>query len=225
MGVHLEFSVPAAGFRLGEVLSGTAGMRLELERVVPVGEAVTPFDWATGSDHSTFEANVNAHPAVEELIELDALGNKRLYRITWNEAPTDLLKAIADAGGSVLRAHGDDGWWFRLRFEDHEAVSQFHDEVVDRGITLHVDRTYSPSEATDPVDRFDLTDGQREALLLALEQGYFATPRQTGLDELADDLDVTRQAVSKRIRRGNETVLHSVLSSAIEDTDEHSRPS
>lgn len=52
---------------------------------------------------------------------------------------------------------------------------------------------------------------QREALILAVERGYFAVPRETKLEEIAEELGITRQAASERVRRGAETVLRKSL--------------
>ena len=60
----------------------------------------------------------------------------------------------------------------------------------------------------------EVSADQREALLLALDQGYFATPRESTLDEMAEKLDITKQALSVRIRRANEKVLSEVLLSS-----------
>lgn len=151
-------------------------MQFELERVVPTGHMVMPFVWATGNAHATFEETIRDDPAVEELLVLDKLGDSGLYRIEWRETPTDLIEAIAAAEASVLQARGDSNWVFRLRFNDHHKLSQFHNYVIDQGVPLHIDRTYTLSEATDRSHHFDLTPEQREALLLALRKGYFATP-------------------------------------------------
>jgi predicted DNA binding protein len=65
--------------------------------------------------------------------------------------------------------------------------------------------------------RFGLSQEQREALVLALRRGYFETPSEVGLDELAEELDITRQALSNRIRRGNRNVLRKVLLTSAND--------
>jgi predicted DNA binding protein len=46
---------------------------------------------------------------------------------------------------------------------------------------------------------------------LAVEEGYFATPKETSLSALADRLGISQQALSTRIRRGNERVLQATL--------------
>lgn len=210
MSVILEFSIPATGFHLGEVLSGPP-MRIKLERIVPTGDMVMPFVWATGTDHDGFAEMVRSQSDVRELLALDRVGESGLYRIEWEEPPMDLIEGIAEADGVVLEAHGRDDWTFRVRFPDHDDLSAFHDYVTERNVSVHIDRTYTLAEATDLVCRFGLSQEQRDALLLALQHGYFETPRETGLDALADELDISRQALSNRIRRGNEKILREVL--------------
>lgn len=220
MSVILEFTIAAEDFRLGQVLSNPPEMQFELERVVPTGHMVMPFVWATGDDHAAFAENVRNDPAVRELLALDRLDDSGLYRVEWNDSPTDLIEAISKADASILQARGNDEWVFRLRFNDHDKLSQFHNYVIEEEMALHIDRTYTLTEATDRGHRFDLTKEQREALLLALQRGYFATPRDVSLDELAGELEITRQALSNRIRLGNEKVLRGALLPSITDFDE-----
>ncbi|WP_217493319.1 helix-turn-helix domain-containing protein [Haladaptatus sp. W1] len=72
-------------------------------------------------------------------------------------------------------------------------------------------------EEADPGYQFGLTQEQREALVLALNRGYFSTPSEITLDELANQLGITSQAVSNRVRLGTEKVLRSVLVSSASD--------
>ena len=211
MSIVLEFTIPSEEFRLGEVLSGPSEMRFELERIVPTGTMIMPFVWAIGGDHASFVDHVSQNPFVEELLALDTLEDRTLYRIEWKDSPTDLVEAVAAADGTVLQAHGNREWTFHIRFPDHERLSQFHDDVLADGISLHVNRTYTLSESSGDSRSFGLTAEQHRALVLALEAGYFATPRETNLDELADRLDITPQAFSERVRRANEKVLQEVL--------------
>lgn len=211
MGVILEFSIGATDFRLGEALSGSPDVRVELERIVPTGEMVTPFVWATGEDQAAFAATVRSRASVNEFVELDRVGERRLYRIEWAEPPVDLIAGISGAGAVVLEAGGDTEWSFRVRFSDQDGVSAFHEYVIEQDIPVDIDRTVTLSETSDDGRRFDLSTDQREALVLALQRGYFATPSEANLEELAEELDITRQAVSDRLRRANETVLTEAL--------------
>lgn len=217
MSVILEFSIDGEAFQLGTVLSGLPEMHLELERIVPTGNMIMPFVWATGDDHGAFEENVRNHPSVKEFLVLDRIGDSGLYRIEWENAPTDLIEGIAEADAVVLQAHGNERWVFRLRFIDHDRLSRFHNYVIEHDTTIHIERTYTLTEENERGYRFDLSSEQREALVLALQRGYFATPSEASLDELADELGISRQALSKRIRRGNEKVLRRILLSSAGD--------
>lgn len=50
---------------------------------------------------------------------------------------------------------------------------------------------------------------QREALVAAVQHGYYETPRQTTLDELADRLDCPRSTLSYRLRRAESKLAKS----------------
>lgn len=215
MSVILEFAVDGEEFTLGRVLSGPPVMRLELERIVPTGNAVMPFVWATGEEFEAFEEKVRESPSVKELLALDKVGDSGLYRIEWRDHPEDLIEAIAESDAAVLEARGKENWTFRLRFPDHDKLSLFHNYCTDHDVTIRIDRTYTLTEETERGRQFDLSQEQREALVLALRRGYFATPSEVSLDELADELDISRQALSNRIRRGNEKVLRKSLLSSV----------
>lgn len=215
----LEFTVDAAEFALGDVLSGSQDMHFELERIVPTGDAEMPFVWVTGTDFEVFERNVRESPRVEELLALDRVGDNSLYRIEWTTPHEDLSRAIADASATVLEAQGDDRWRFRLRFVDHEKLSQFHNYCLADELPIHVERTYTLTENTRSTRNFGLTPEQREAVVLALRRGYFDLPSDATLDDLADELDASTQALSERIRRGEKEVLRRVLLSSAEDLD------
>ncbi|WP_089818931.1 helix-turn-helix domain-containing protein [Halomicrobium zhouii] len=102
--------------------------------------------------------------------------------------------SILDNEGSV------DGFWLRLRVPDRETLRTIVGELRELGSNPVVDRIYS--EQTPGRGTGDLTDRQRECLRLALEAGYFETPSEATLDELAADLDISSQALSKHIRAG-----------------------
>jgi predicted DNA binding protein len=56
-----------------------------------------------------------------------------------------------------------------------------------------------------------LTEKQRDALLSALQRGYFQTSRQITLSELAEEFDIRQKSLFDLIRRGNEALLMHVL--------------
>lgn len=212
MSVILEFTVDADDFVLGQALSGPTGMYYELEKIIPVADTVMPFIWVTGSDFETFEKTVRASPFIKELRKMDKLNDTSLYRIEWVEdLQMSLLDCLRETDATVLEVSGNNTWMFQLRFPDHDKLSQFANYLIDHEIPISVVHTYTLTEETARGYLFDLTHEQREALVLALQCGYFATPSEASLTELADELGITKQAASSRIRLGTERVLRETL--------------
>ncbi|RQG98055.1 helix-turn-helix domain-containing protein [Natrarchaeobius chitinivorans] len=219
MSVILEYTIENEEFMLGEVLAGPPQMRIELERIVPTGNSVVPFLWVTGDDFEAFEQQVTAHEFVDDILALDKVEDSTLYRVKWHGKHNDLIQGITEAEGTILEGRADDRWYFRLRFPDHDSLSRFHNTCTDLGISIHIVRTYTETDRTESVKQFALSQEQREALIVGLRRGYFDTPSQVSLDELADELEISQQATSDRIRRGTKQVLSEVLLASATDFD------
>jgi len=123
--------------------------------------------------------------------------------------PGDLTyHAWVDRGGILTRAEVTvDGWRLDLRFPDQDRCSSYHRACVERGLSVHVLRL--STDATQSGSH--LTHAQWEVLNAANREGYFDVPRRTSLTELAAGLDLSRQAVSERLRRGLGNVVGSHL--------------
>lgn len=52
----------------------------------------------------------------------------------------------------------------------------------------------------------NLTETEQETILTALESGYFQSPREATLAELADEFDISKPGVSKNLRRGQRKI-------------------
>ncbi|QLG28205.1 helix-turn-helix domain-containing protein [Halorarum halophilum] len=217
MSVILEFTIDSDEFALGTALGGIPGMVIELERLVPMGGSSIPFFWASGGDFDALETQVRESDLVTGLTALDRIDDMVHYRVDWVGETGVLLKGIHDMGGAILEGTSNGTWHFRVRFPDHQALAAFYNYLTEHDVSVHVERVYTLTEETSRVRAFDLTHDQREALVLALDRGYFATPSEASLDDLAEDLGITQQALSKRIRRGNEKVLRNVLGSSAND--------
>lgn len=211
MSVIVEFTIAAEAFGLGRALSGRGKGTVELERIVPADNSVVPFFWMKGGEHDALEADVDASEYVENLTVMDRVGDHTLYRVTWTGKEEPLIHGIASNEGTILDARSNGNWSFQLRFLDHQHLAEFYNHCTEHDVGLQVDRVYTLTEESLQGRVFGLTDEQREALVLALEAGYFATPRETTMEELATRLDISQQAFSDRLRRGTEKVLRNAL--------------
>ena len=219
MSVLLAFTVGSEQFKLGDVLSNGGDLHFELERIVPTASHVLPFVWVSTDANPAevlprFEERVRASPSVLELLALDRVEDGGLYRIEWEEQTDGLIQALAETEATVLEARGNRTWRFRVRFTDHDRLSEFHNYLTDLGVTVRIERTYTFAEETARRRDFGLSSEQREALVLALRRGYFETPSEVSLDDPAEELGITKQAVSNRIRRGNAKMLRPLLLSS-----------
>ncbi|ELY49632.1 helix-turn-helix domain-containing protein [Natronolimnohabitans innermongolicus] len=212
MSIVAEFSLSTEEFVFGSALSTAEDMQIELEAIIPTGPRLVPYFWATGDGFEGFERNVLSDPSVESITQLDRIDDTALYRTAWGTDVDSLLQGLADTEAVVLEAMtADDGWHFRVRFSDRHLLGQFYDYCTERGIDIDIERVHALSEASRAGRVFDLTPEQREAIVLAVRWGYFAVPRETDLSQIADELGISQQAASKRVRRGADKVLRGAL--------------
>ena len=211
MTILAEISIEADQFLLGQLISEYPNLSVEIERVVPAGNRVMPYIWGYGNELAAFEAAMNESPNVKSITVLDEFDDRALYKIEWEDPAEQLISGITQADATILEAHSDDEWLFRIRFETHGGLAQFNRYCADHGITFRVDRVSSLAENPSDDRGYDLTEAQFEALALAVERGYFKVPRDVKFDELAAELDLSVQALSERVRRGADKVLTSVL--------------
>ncbi|RLM95775.1 helix-turn-helix domain-containing protein [Haloarcula sp. Atlit-7R] len=211
MTVVAEFTIDSDEFILGKVLARGDNTHVEMERVVPASGRVMPYTWVHGGGFDEFEAAVESSKYVQALRSLDRIGESALYRVEWAEDVESLIYGMAETNATILEARGNVEWFFRIRFDDHSGLTDFHNFCTDHDIVFQLDRVYTLAEEYDGGYMFDLTDSQRRALVLAVESGYFEVPRGTTLGELGAELGISEQSVSESIRRATNKVLHSVM--------------
>ena len=216
MTVVVHLTVPARNFTLGRQLRFDHSMRFKLERVVPTSGRVAPFFWAIGGDLSAFEGHLAGRDAIESLEVCDTATDRRgtpraLFEVAWNPAKEEFIHSVIDARATILQAIGTyDTWKFQIRFTDQSDVTEFQNACKRAEVGFRVDRVYTLDEWHVKTS-FQLTEKQQDLLLSALEEGYFDVPRRTSLDELATQFDVSRQALSERLRRAHATLILNAL--------------
>jgi len=201
MSVIVEFRVPSGDFELGQILSVEGDSTIELETLVPLGEASVPLFWIRNSTRESFVESVQRHPSVDEATRVDAFEERTLLTLDWDANQDHLVSAVQSNDGQMLNAVGSAASWrFEVRFPTHESLSAFSTSCGDDGIDPEVTRVYNPSDP-DVQPWYGLTEPQLEALTLAIEMGYYDIPRGCTTKELADELGISDQAVTERLRR------------------------
>ncbi|MFW5920182.1 MAG: helix-turn-helix domain-containing protein [Halanaeroarchaeum sp.] len=95
---------------------------------------------------------------------------------------------------------------------DRSMIPELVGGLQDVGYPARVDRIVRIDEevlGTPPVlcDFSLLTEKQQEALVLAVERGYYEQPREATLEDLAEDLDVGKSAVSHRLKAAEAKII------------------
>lgn len=106
---------------------------------------------------------------------------------------------------------------------DREELSSVVAGLRDRGSTVRLKRISTPSVDTGrrmlELDADAVTDKQRQAVRAAIEAGYYETPREADLADLADALEVSKSAVSQRL-----TAVESKLVAELVEAEDGPRP-
>ena len=212
MSTIADLRLPAAETALATTFERVPRATFELESSV---SKTRPSLWVTGVDRETADDAFAADPSVETtelLVETDA---RLLYDVTFaDETDADRLwnDLLAD-GGSLLEARATDGWWrMTVRYRDRKQLCDAYDRLVERGINADLRRVTDVTDTDGHETR--LTPEQQEALEAALEYGYFEIPRGVSMEELADELGISHQALSERFRRAYETLVDAELQPA-----------
>lgn len=114
--------------------------------------------------------------------------------------------------------HGHEQHW-RIATRDDERVGLLYDTLTGKlreGIDFefgHLEDVKTP--VADLLASPSLPYEQRETLELAAERGYYESPRETTLDELAAELDRPRSTVSYRLRRAEAALVDEYLSNTL----------
>ncbi|KAB1193024.1 DNA-binding protein [Haloferax sp. MBLA0076] len=208
------------GFPLGDSYLGTALEDSDLEITcvpsVPVSGDPVPYFTVSGTDADTFEDILEAHPNVEYFELVTSRPERRLYRCQWRLKDRGLISTIQMHNGIVRRIVGTkDGWTLSVFFPTNDHAAQFHSACLDRRLEIDVRRVEPASVDERHPATSDLSEKQLTALELAFSQGYFETPKEASLGDIADDIGISEQALSQRIRRA----LNRLVASSMDDTD------
>lgn len=152
-------------------------------------------------------------PMVEDASALVTSDHGTLYYAVFDPefSASRLYRNAVTRGGLFLGGRAvDTQFELRMRFPDRDAVARFRDDCASLDIDLSVEAIYE-SDSGQLAGQFGLSQPQREALLLAVERGYFKVPRQASLADLADVLGVSSQAASERLRRGLDSLVEQTL--------------
>jgi len=188
---------------------------------------------AEAADRPTLESGletVRSHREVDDYELFSKVDNVAKFRTVVGS--TDAMEVVhANDGyvtGPFFAESGTETW--HLGFDEAEradgalsALERTHEfDVVGRDDTdeteLHQLVQNAGAAMTLIEGAKDLSDVERQTLEAAVSDGYYESPRDATLGTLADRFDVSKPAVSKNLRRGEQKMIQRVIE-AIEDIE------
>jgi predicted DNA binding protein len=212
MSIIAEFSVKSEDLALHKSLTEAPHMVVEIEQVVATMEnKLMPYFWVSGGDHVEFEEAFQNDTSVTNVARIDQVDDAILYRAEWTEKVETIVYAYLELGATILQAVGrDTNWELRMRFDDRNSLSQFEDYCEKNGISFELNRLQEQEQPMASA-QYDLTTKQRETLVTALDKGYYEVPQKISMNELADEMGVSQQALSKRFHAAHKNLITSTL--------------
>jgi hypothetical protein len=210
MLVELQFGTRLLRPTLSEAsVSEVSIERLDATEDIPLRSIC----WLEQDDPEEFEGALADDRTVDDAARIVGTEHGCQYQVTYSRPypGTQVYGAAIRAGGAFVSGHtGGRRWTLRYRFPDRESIAQFRAECdgldIDFSVTSTCERDPPPCART-----YGLSEPQREILFLATRNGYFEVPRGASLADLADELGVSSQAASERLRRGLESMVDRAL--------------
>jgi hypothetical protein len=204
-------TVPSSEFALDHSLETLPELTFEMERIVSSGdEALMPLLWVRGSSRERVEETLGDDPTVDNVTLLGDFGDEWLFQMEWIGHVDLVVQMLVNAEATILDAVGHrDEWKMRVLYPRRELFSQTHDFCEEHGLNFEVESIRELD--SEPAGRYGLTEEQYEVLATAVSMGYFQVPREVTLQELAEEFDVSHQAISERIRRATNALVEDTL--------------
>jgi len=209
-----DIEIPADGTGTGQLFEAVPSLTCEMERVIASsGHGL----WLAGPSQSEIEAALEGADAIGRYSQISSDEDRWLYDIEFEPDTVDPFEIVLEEGGTVLSASASDGTWLlSIRVVDRESVSSLYDRLDDDDVTPTIVRLFDLAEESN--SQCGLTARQYETLVAAIDHGYFEIPREVSMQELSEELGISHQALSERLRRAYRALVTAELNVTEEDT-------
>lgn len=169
--------------------------------------------WPTGNDlHTIME--INTHDSAAVTRALDEAPDIRAYEVLHaneqalfvqyilSSIPPPIQAVLASGHLPPFPMIVRNGWLVSEATTTQEQLSRFREELDKSDITYEI---LSITRSTDPTEL--LTGRQRQVVIEAVRRGYYDTPRQCSVTDLAASLEVSKPTVSGILHRAEERII------------------
>jgi predicted DNA binding protein len=212
MGFIAEFELSSPLMR--ETTRAVPEMTFEMEDLqLREAQPANYVFWASGGDFDELEAALRADSTVDDFVFLTRIRDRQLCRVTFTEAAEERLAYPIASESDIVYLNltqTSDGSEIRAQVPSRDALQAYREACAEREIPFTLDRLYE-EESRGETNEFGLTKRQHEALVRAYEAGYFGDSRDATLEDIAAYLDISRQALAGRLRRGHERLIENTV--------------
>ncbi|KYH23885.1 HTH DNA binding domain protein [Halalkalicoccus paucihalophilus] len=211
MASIIELRLPLEQFALAHTFDVMPELHVGVERFAGQNEESTmSFVWVATGDFEAFEDALVADPSVSAFSSVADCDDECLYRIKWAEEAEAVARLVLTEDGEITAAStSGESWEFQIMCPDHSSLSKIYVCCEDYELSPTVDAIYDLGGNKGSVH--GLTELQYTSLVTAKEMGYYNVPREITLTELADELEVSHQALSDRLRRAHGRLIDRAL--------------
>lgn len=213
MAPIFEFRLPIEQFALAHTFDEIPDLHVEIERFAAQDpDSVMPFVWVTTDDFEAFETAIDEDPSVDSYSRLAECDGERFYRMDWVADAELVIHLLIEKDAAITTAQTTgETWEFQAMCPEHQFLSEVYEFCEENGLSLTVDSIYELDG--NESSAYGLSESQHTSLVKAREMGYYDVPRAVSLSELADELDVSHQALSEKMRRGHGNLIDRTLRS------------
>ncbi|TYL38005.1 bacterio-opsin activator [Natronococcus pandeyae] len=179
--------------------------------------------WLSGASKEDLEAGLAEASTIEDYSLISGTEEKWLYNVEFTPETIDIFEVVLEEGGTILDASAPDGSWvLNIRVEERNDASSIYETLEDHGFRPTIIRL---SDTTgENHSQTGLTQRQYETLVAAIDHGYFRIPREVSMQELSDELDISHQALSERLRRAYQSLVTTELNVTTEEIESAPSP-
>ena len=207
-----------------------AKLTIDLPEMIWIGEVSREFPSTTfrvlsavpsgETGFGLLEIESDSLPAVIAAVESrDGITSLRVMQRSGDTAITQfetdeplLLLSIRESGAPLeLPLTIRDGEALVELTASRDRLSEFGTQLETFGMSYTLNQVYDATEQPEL-----LTDQQRELLVTAVELGYYDTPRECTLTELADEMELAKSTASVTLHRAEEAVVKEYVTGQLE---------
>jgi hypothetical protein len=197
----LRVSLPEAAW-IGALSRTQPAVTFRVLAALPTDDTGVGLVELTGPD---LPAVVREMSERESILALDVLGESDDRMLVEFETTEPLLLFSVQESGVPLEPPIEirDGEASVEVTATQDRLSAFGTQLEQFGMSFDVEYIRRGVESTEQL----LTDSQRDLVLTAVERGYYDTPRECSLTDLADHLDMAKSTVSETLHRAESAII------------------